>query len=308
MNNIIQKTAFLAGHFFFRKILIPMRRRKWQTLHASFEHKAAKGLRFILKPGEYVDSYIYTEGIYERRFLRFIDQKLQSKRTMLDIGANIGNHSIYLSSSFEVIHAFDPNPEAVRRLQQNIAVNEIKNIVVHKVGLSEFKSTLPFMVSTDGNLGTSRILDQPTEQSILVETVRGDEYLLDLGINHIDFIKIDVEGFELDAMKGLVETIERHRPIVAFEYHAHDFNPGHFDEFRKILSGYVFVELVFAAANAGNLEKLAFNFSYRGTPKIIQIEDLEARTYENILAIPSMDALSDILAESGQTTHTRLAN
>lgn len=283
-------------HAVFRKILTPIRDAGWSRKNQPFLHEGAKGLSFFLYPGEFVDRFIFIDGIYEARFLRFIERFIKPTRTMLDIGANIGNHSLYLSGLFDSIHSFEPNPTAIERLQRNIAANDIDNITIHPLGLGAEDAQLPFMASVESNLGCAHFQDQENEDSIFLDVVKGDPYVEGLAIEHIDFIKLDVEGFEMSVLEGLKETIDRHRPIVAFEYHAHRYEKDYFDNFRQILKGYVFVELVFAPAEASNFEKTVFNFIKAGTPDIRVIDVPESRTYENILAVPSDKRLSELLA------------
>ena len=292
---LVKRIWFLVRYIVNRKISVPIRRWQWARFQGPFEYETVKGLKFILNPREYVDRNIYLHGIYERRFLEFIDVTLKSKHTMLDIGANIGNHAIYLSDSFEIIHAFDPNPEVAPLLHQNIAINQIDNIVVHHVGLSDANKTLPFNVNLGGNLGNSGFQQEGTAQSILLEAVRGDDYLADANVKNIDFVKIDVEGFELNVLRGLVRTIDHHRPVIAFECHAQNLDKKHLDEFKEILKGYTFIELRFAPHNASFFQRLAFHYSRAGKPELKRIEELKPRTYENILAIPELETFPELL-------------
>jgi len=138
--------------------------------------------------------------------------------------------------------------------------------VIHPVGLGAKTGTLPFVADVPGNLGSAHFQEQESDETIFLDVVRGDSYIIELGIKDIDFIKIDVEGFELEVLQGLRKTIERYRPILTFEYHAQDFNDDHFYGFLDVLVGYTLVELVFAPAKASFIDKLAFNYVKCGMP------------------------------------------
>ena len=87
------------------------RARAWDCRsRAAFWHRGVKGLEFELQPGQHIDYYIYTSGAFEKRFLYLVDALLPEKRTALDVGANIGNHTLFFAGIFNTVHAFEPNP------------------------------------------------------------------------------------------------------------------------------------------------------------------------------------------------------
>ncbi len=277
----------LVSHIIFRKISTPIRSKKWEGKKTIFQHRGAKNLLFVLYPGEYIDRFIYVEGIYEKRFLNFIEKIFTETDVMLDVGANIGNHAMYLSNVFRLIHSFEPNPRAIDRINRNIAINHIRNIIVHPVGLGRENDSLPFVENFDGNLGCSHFQEQKTSDSILLSVKNGDRYISKHNIDNIDYIKIDVEGFELDVLKGLRNTIESQLPIISFEYHQQNFEANYFDGFKTALNEYTFFELVFASEKANFLEKTKINFKMGGMPELCSFDKPENRTYENILAVPT---------------------
>lgn len=215
---------------------------------------------------------------------------------MLDIGANIGNHSISLSGHFKEVHSFEPNPIVLDRLRKNIEINNIKNITVHPYGAGYEDGEYPFFIDESGNLGASHIvqeaqreLPQPTRKNRkipFIHVVNLDEYLSTKKIGAIDFVKIDVEGFELDVIKGMENTIKKYRPIVSFEYHGGDFDEEYFQYFSSILSGYELFELVFGNRKDSLFNKIKLFIAYSGKPALMPIKAIEARTYHNIIAIP----------------------
>ncbi|MGM9427157.1 FkbM family methyltransferase [Hydrogenophaga sp. MI9] len=275
----------------------PSRRRQISQLTEPFVHITDGGLRFNIDPAQYIDKIIFVEGIYEKRFLSFMKGLLPGNSVILDIGANTGNHAIYLSQVASRIHCFEPNPEAYERLVENIALNGIQNIQCHQLGLGNENSVASFQVNLDGNLGNSGYVSDTAEpprntKIIQLPIQRGDGYIDGLGLDVIHFIKIDVEGLEPMTLEGLQKTIARHRPVVAFEFHGQHAKKDDFPSIKSSLPGYIFVEICFAPETGSPTGKLLWWLQHGETPELHRIETPEPRTYENIIAIPSMEFLS----------------
>lgn len=163
---------------------------------------------------------------YEEEELEIIASNF-SGGVFVDIGTNIGNHTIFAAKILGAtkIICVEPNPEAYQILRVNIALNDLSNIVVHHpVGLSDKKERATAIVYQD-NLGGTRFDASSGEGDFQLMT--GDD-LLD-GI-HVDFIKIDTEGFEIKALRGLYETISRCQPVIFIEV-----DQENSDEFMAIL-------------------------------------------------------------------------
>jgi FkbM family methyltransferase len=158
--------------------------------------------------------------------------------TVVDIGANIGNHALFLSRKAGVVHCFEPNPRAYQRLERNIALNDISNIIVHQHGIGSENAVRHFHDESDGNLGMSRY---SPDGELELEVRRGDDVI---SLDRVDLIKIDVEGMEADVLCGLRRSIRKYRPVVVFEY-----NGGDWQTIVESLPGYSISEPVFAPLN-----------------------------------------------------------
>ncbi len=132
----------------------------------------------------------------------------------IDIGANIGNHSIFMSmfSSATKIIAFEPNVTSIAFLQRNIQHNHIGNVEIVEKALSDKPGRALVIPRLKDNLGsaTLKLLDAG---DIAVDTL--DSCLNDCG--RIELIKIDVEGFEKKVITGGMETIRRWLPELFIE-------------------------------------------------------------------------------------------
>ena len=125
----------------------------------------------------------------------------------VDVGANIGQHSLYMAQHCHQVHAFEPYAAVRQRLVAGIELNKLDNIEIHPVAVGAQDEQLDFYAPKGGNTGTGSFLaTHEAENNELVgqlQVVNGDAYIESLGLARIDAIKIDVEGFEKNVLLGL---------------------------------------------------------------------------------------------------------
>jgi FkbM family methyltransferase len=138
-------------------------------------------------------------------------------------GANVGQHSLFASIYSKEVIAFEPYPAVARKIQEKIDANNIRNIILCLVGLGEKDVMLPYKEPDSCNMGTGSFLvpDDPIPASsptTALRVVNGDSYLSSIGAPKVDFIKMDVEGFEVHALRGLRQTLRESRPVIIMEW------------------------------------------------------------------------------------------
>ena len=165
--------------------------------------------------------------------------KIKENDIIIDAGAYIGGFALLaaMMAPKGKIVAFEPNPAAADKLIENIELNNIKNIIVRRKGLWNEKTTLKFhqdLSPTDSSSASSFILeDNPyitdkDENNTSVEVDTLDNELKKLGISKVDFIKMDIEGSEINAIKGAEETLKNHDVNLAIaSYHHFEGKPTH---------------------------------------------------------------------------------
>lgn len=185
-------------------------------------------------PSDAVGQWIVLNGLYEEELLISFKKVFNhylakfKQQTLIDVGANIGNHALFFSCYFKEIIAFEPNPTALKLLETNIFLNQTKNIHVIPVGLSSESDTLPFFENPE-NLGGSgfNLENSHATVSKQLDVEKGDTLLYrDFKSSSIGIIKLDIEGFELHALQGLKQTLIRHQPIILFEAHTSQGKAG----------------------------------------------------------------------------------
>jgi FkbM family methyltransferase len=173
--------------------------------------------KFYCSPHDTIVSGNLCAGIPWEGFMhKYFQTHSNKNKVALDIGANIGTHTIYLSDYFGKVHAFEPQTSVYKLLDSNIKLNKCTNIHAHNFGLGS-SNTFAHMEKYD--------LTKPNNQGAIgidKTGLSGGEkiqvrVLDELGITNIGFIKIDVEGYELDVLKGGINTIKRSKPVIIIE-------------------------------------------------------------------------------------------
>ena len=172
-----------------------------------------------------VDFNIYYFGAFEKPLLYFLRDCIVNtavdKPVFYDIGANIGQHSLFMSSHAARVHAFEPYNTVRERIEHQIKLNGINNICIHEVGLNDAEARLPFYAPTGRNQGIGSFdastVNKGNKNIGELQLVRGDDYIAQHNLEPADLIKIDVEGFEKPVLTGLHQTLVKHRPVVVCE-------------------------------------------------------------------------------------------
>lgn len=180
---------------------------------------------------------------WERHFLphfkEFAEASLRPGDVILDVGANIGSHAVYLAN-FAPVYAFELQKKVLKVLDWNVANN--KNgykIKICGFGLHDENKTMPMnpvAVNSDGTLnigGTGLKNEKNGESSFgagkgegeMVTVRRFDDFWPEVGKPRVAFIKMDIEGSEATALAGMVEMLRRDEPLVQFEDWALKFPP-----------------------------------------------------------------------------------
>lgn len=187
----------------------------FQTLRTSLGHQ------ITVFADDHIGKQIALHGLYEQEDIVLLLSLLDSLQdpVVLDIGANIGNHTLALSTRAHQIHAFEPIPQIFALLQRNIAQNGLQNVQIHNVALSDSRGTDVIYSTTEGNCGSSSFdrREFPSE-AVPVTKVVGDEYLSSIAVDRVDLMKIDVEAHEAYVLRGLIQTLRRCRPLITMEW------------------------------------------------------------------------------------------
>ncbi len=142
----------------------------------------------------------------------------------VDIGANLGVFSLQAASIGGVrsrIYSFEPQPRAAAALRSSAAANGMDTLSVFEVVVGAFEGVVPFFLPTTGSGAGSLSLVHASQGKRAVELSRPstslDAFVASHAVERIDLVKMDVEGFEADVIKGSVDALRRYSPIVWYE-------------------------------------------------------------------------------------------
>ena len=161
---------------------------------------------------DHIFKWIGHPSFYEISLLEYLSS-LNREGVYVDVGANIGNHSVYFANhcpSTKVI-SFEPERECFAYLETNMKANSTKPFELHNVGAwdENKKAYLKRFISFK-NMGQSKISNIPTDYE--VELVKLDDVIKEAAL-----IKIDIEGEEARVINGAREIITRYKPVIACE-------------------------------------------------------------------------------------------
>jgi FkbM family methyltransferase len=176
----------------------------------------------------------YVTGESEGPVQRAIARTLQPGGVFYDIGANIGFFSLIaarLVGEAGSVYAFEPYSPNATTARENAALNGLTNFRLFEVAVGRnSRSDELLITSWDGGAALSTSTARPTgfTQRKSVQVVALDDFIEDERLRHPDFVKIDVEGVELEVLQGMSKTIAHCRPILLYE-----IDDGDSDKFRR---------------------------------------------------------------------------
>ncbi len=175
-----------------------------------------KEARFAINnPLDLIQRHHLAGLFFEVQELRTLTRVVGTGRTIVEVGANIGNHLVFYAQHMlaKKIFPFEPNPDAVSLLSRNIKANKLESVVDDRgvgIGLGAEYGKFSVVLPGENNLGAAQLASGSGE----LEVFPLDEKL---GDEKVDFMKIDVEGMEFEVLAGAVNTIRRNRPILMIE-------------------------------------------------------------------------------------------
>jgi len=149
-----------------------------------------------------------------------IIELVKDKQNVIDVGAHVGITTVHwLMAGFKRVDCFEINPSHYECLLEN-TVEYKDQITYHPVGCSYETKTLEAAYRSPNNSGSFQMLDEhvaaaiPDKHKFLVDVVPLDNFKFE----SVSLIKIDVEGWEYEVLRGAMSTVREHQPILFVEY------------------------------------------------------------------------------------------
>ena len=164
----------------------------------------------------YVDQYMFKQ--YEEVESRIRYLKTKPGDIMLDVGACIGTWSVHAAVYGAKVYAFEIGKPHIQTLMLNSRLNNVKNmILIHKIAL---RSNNDVELVYDGWMHVCRKSDALDDGSLIqIKSIALDQWVKQYNLPHINYIKIDVEGMELNVLKGAINTLKEFKPKLIVEIH-----------------------------------------------------------------------------------------
>jgi len=158
-------------------------------------------------------------GSYEPIETKIIMEIIKPGMTVVDIGANVGYYTLLFAQAVEkggTVYAFEPAPETFALLQRNLRENNLNgNVKLFNVALSDHEGAAELFIN-EYNKGNNRLYDAGGMRSVPIQLKRLDDVIP--SSEHVDFIKMDIEGAEVLALRGMRELLKRDKPTIVMEY------------------------------------------------------------------------------------------
>ena len=234
-----------------------------------------------------IGSCLYYYGEWAQQEMDLFDQILTQQSNVIDVGANIGTHTVYFSSKCNqgTIVAIEPQIYIFEMLATNILVNGCYNTIpIHagvsdKAGKANLTNINPFSEQQKVNYGEYKVqLD--SENGLETNIIVLDQFI---NMPKFNLLKIDVEGLEVSVLNGAKKLIKQHRPFLYLEFNNKDGNDQLLEKIYQL--GYIPFWHVYTKFNPQNFNGKQDNI-WEPENFIIEKDTLDRRYEGNAICIP----------------------
>ena len=217
-------------------------------------------------------------AVHEPVTTQIVFEKLKEGMTCVDAGGNIGYYATIESNkvgkSGKVI-AIEPSPVNFGYLSKNLELQNQSNYEVHNFACGKDDGELSFLVHDISNM--CKVVGKDTKipegmKVIKIPVKKLDTFLDSIGVEKIDFLRMDIEGSELNLFEGAKKTIKKSKPMIQFEFHPGKLGPA---DTRKVLE-YLKNE---------DYELHSFLIGYLDTPLVGTTRDLKKYSIDDMLVM-----------------------
>ena len=207
------------GRHHTKSLLSKIPPNNYQYKRKTFRVAKRRGVTFRLDLHDMVDWYVYYDfGVPAMSTLFSL---VKPGDWLIDIGANMGVVSLVAAKKvgpLGKVFAFEPQPDNFQRLTYNAGLNGFTNVTLIQKGLGNLAGTFPMSKAREDNDGLYKIDGHHNpDMGVMVEVVTLDSFVEEVKPPKIDLIKIDVEGYEPNVIRGAIQTLKKFRPTLFVE-------------------------------------------------------------------------------------------
>lgn len=204
------------------------------------------GVKFFIDPFNFIGLLIKDQKIYEYKITNYIFKNLKKNSIFFDIGCNEGYYSVIASKKnySGKTYSFEPVKLLIKIIKKNLSLNNIKNCKIYNFAIGDENKSSKINIYHEKNEGSSSIVTKykysNKTQKILIKSL-DNFYKMNKFNFKIDLIKIDVEGYELKVLDGMMNLINRrkiNKILVEYHYKVISMNELRIIENKIFASGY----------------------------------------------------------------------
>ncbi len=230
------------------------------------------GIHFEVDLREGIDLSLFLFGSFQNHVWNNKSFKLADNPILFDVGANVGSISFFLAKTFKdsKVYAFEPTHFAYMKFLRNLDLNPdlkprifpIQTFISADSGKSERVAAYSSWRIDGAKM--EHPIHGGIEQLAAEKKISLDQFIIEQKISRVDFIKIDVDGFELDVLGGAKKILKDFRPIVIFEFMGHTT-----DDVEKEIQKYLnlFTDLKYRLYNSQNKEEIELSKIHSQVPR-----------------------------------------
>ena len=181
-----------------------------------------------LKINGYADEYIFeniekTHDFYEADTLKKWSGLIKDPQVIFDIGANLGNHTLYWATKLKpkIIYSFEPLKANLECLQSNCEDNQLQErVVIVPKAVGRQNGFVQIKNYDESNLGSTSFEMPQSDNTSETPLITVDDFVEENQLDQLDFVKIDTEGFECEVLAGMHQSIQRFHPAIWVEVSA----------------------------------------------------------------------------------------
>jgi len=212
-------------------------------LNLSEEHLVKlNGFDFKIMPNDKgISAELLMFGIHEPLTTKILSQYLEKGMICIDMGSNIGYYAVLecnLVGEKGKVIAIEASPQNYKYLKKNLEMQKYSNMETHNLALSDSNGLVKFLVRKQSNLSKVVENDQTIssdEEIIDVQSKKLDSFLEQKSLDHVDFLRMDVEGHEFKIYKGMQQTIRKYKPILLMELHKYALGIENLKKFLTLI-------------------------------------------------------------------------
>ncbi|MFD0977936.1 FkbM family methyltransferase [Salinimicrobium gaetbulicola] len=214
----LDKKSF-RGKYFLRRLLMLLK----PNIEKGLIVKINSGFKLKIFPlyDKGIERRLFENGIYEKGTLKIFNRIIESGYIIIDAGANIGLMSIHfsrLTGSNGKVFSFEPHPVTFDILKDNININQSTNIYPNQLALGSANKKGEIFERLHINRGAASLVNSDNKNGFPIFIEKLDSYIERKSIKKLNLLKIDVEGYELEVLKGALKSIKKFKPIICLEY------------------------------------------------------------------------------------------